>query len=75
MTGGLFIGDDAAQAISATSGVFPVCQDQRNTARARIRCDVTPRVWTAIGGTDDSGLPIDFDGTYQESPGHTGRRY
>jgi len=67
VTGGLFIGDDAAQAISATSGVFPVSQDQRNTARARFRYDITPRVWTAIGGTYDSGLPIDFDGTYQEA--------
>jgi hypothetical protein len=67
VTGGLFIGDDAAQAVSATSGVFPVSQDQRNTVRARWRYDINRRVWTAIGGTYDSGLPIDFDGTYQEA--------
>ncbi|HUE23434.1 MAG TPA: TonB-dependent receptor [Bryobacteraceae bacterium] len=67
VTGGLFIGDDAAQAISATSGVFPVSQDQRNTVRARVRYDINPRVWTAIGGTYDTGLPIDFDGTYQQA--------
>lgn len=67
VTGGLFIGDDAAQAISATSGVFPVSQDQRNTARARFKYDFTKRVWAAIGGTYDSGLPIDFEGTYQQA--------
>lgn len=67
VTGGLFIGDDAAQAISATSGVFAVSQDQRNTVRARFRYDITSRVWTALGGTYDSGLPIDFTGTYQQA--------
>jgi hypothetical protein len=66
-TGGLFLGDDASQAISATSGEFPVSQDQRNTARARFKYDITKRVWAAIGGTYDSGLPIDFTGTYQEA--------
>ena len=67
VTGGLFLGDEAAQAISATSGVFPISQDQRNTVRARFRYTITPRVWAAIGGTYDSGLPIDFDGTYEEA--------
>lgn len=67
VTGGLFLGDDAAQAISATSGVFPVSQDQRNTLRARFRYDITSRVWAAVGGNYNSGLPIDFDGTYQQA--------
>jgi len=67
VTGGLFIGDDAAQAVSATSGVFPVSQDQRNTLRTRFRYDATSRVWLAMSATYDSGLPIDFDGTYQEA--------
>jgi hypothetical protein len=67
VTGGLFVGDQASQAISATSGEFPVSQDQRNTARARFRYDITKRVWASIGGTYDSGLPIDFDGTYQQA--------
>ena len=67
VTGGLFLGDDAVQAISATSGVFPVSQDQRNTVRARVRYELTSRVWVAAGGTYDSGLPIDFDGTYAEA--------
>jgi len=62
-TGGLFLGDDAAQAIQQTSGVFPVSQEQRNAVRARFRYEVTPRFWLAFGGTYDSGLPIDFGGT------------
>ena len=67
VTGGLFLGDEAAQAISATSGVFPVSQDQRNTVRARFRYDLTRRVWIAMGGDYDSGLPIDFDGAYADA--------
>lgn len=62
-TGGLFLGDDAAQAIQQTSGVFPVSQEERNTVRARFRYEVTSRFWLAMGGTYDSGLPIDFGGT------------
>jgi hypothetical protein len=62
-TGGLFLGDDAAQAIQQTSGVFPVSQEERNAVRARFRYDVTSRFWLAFGGTYDSGLPIDFGGT------------
>ena len=62
-TGGLFLGDDAVQAIQQTSGVFPVSQEERNAVRARFRYEVTPRFWLAAGGTYDSGLPIDFGGT------------
>jgi outer membrane cobalamin receptor len=67
VTGGLFLGDNAVQAISATSGVFPVSQDQRNTVRARLRYDITRWIWAAVGGDYDSGLPIDFDGTYAQA--------
>ncbi|HUE03097.1 MAG TPA: sigma-70 family RNA polymerase sigma factor [Bryobacteraceae bacterium] len=72
VTGGLFIGDDAAQAISATSGAFPVSQDQRNTVRTRWRYDINKRVWMAVGATYDTGLPIDFEGTYQEAAAQYG---
>jgi len=67
VTGGLFLGDEAAQALSAGSSVFPVSQDERNAVRARLRWDATSRLWVAIGGTYDSGLPIDFSGTYQQA--------
>jgi hypothetical protein len=62
-TGGLFLGDNAAQAVQQTSGVFPVSQEQRNSVRARFRYEVTARFWLAFGGTYDSGLPIDFGGS------------
>jgi hypothetical protein len=62
-TGGLFLGDDAVQAIQQTSGVFPVSQEERNAVRARLRYEASSRIWFALGGTYDSGLPIDFGGT------------
>ena len=67
VTGGLFLGDNAAQAIQQTSGVFAVTQEQRNAVRARLRYNVTSRFWLTFGGTYDSGLPIDFGGTKEEA--------
>jgi outer membrane cobalamin receptor len=67
VTGGLFLGDNAAQAITQTTGVFPVTQDQRNTVRTRWRYQISSRVWAALGGTYNSGLPVQFTGTYEEA--------
>jgi hypothetical protein len=58
VTGGLFLGDDAAGLLS--SGHFPDSQDQRNTVRGRLRYQVTPRLWVAAGIQYDTGLPFDF---------------
>ena len=60
VTGGLFL-EDAADLLHSTS-TFPVSQDQRNTARARMRYQVRPRFWLALGASYDSGLPIELDG-------------
>jgi len=65
VTGGLFLGDDAAGLLS--SGHFPDSQDQRNTVRGRLRYQVTPRLWIAGGVQFDSGLPFDFDGSEQQA--------
>ena len=62
VTGGLFLGDDAAAAATQLTGHFPDSQDQRNTLRGRLRYQVTPRFWLAGGVQYDSGLPFDFDG-------------
>ena len=67
VTGGLFLGDKAAQAITETSGVFAVTQEERNAVRARFRYAVTSRFWLAAGGSYDSGLPIDFGGTASDA--------
>ncbi len=72
VTGGLFLGSDAASAISAGSGAFPVSQDQRNTARGRLRYDINSRLWAAFGATYDSGLPVDFNGTYSQAAAQYG---
>ena len=58
ITGGLFLGSDAAAALTDTSR-FPVSQDQRNTASARVRYQATQRFWLALGGEYGSGLPAD----------------
>ena len=62
VTGGLFLGDDAAAAATQLSGHFPDSQDQRNTVRGRLRYQITPRFWIAGGIQYDTGLPFEFDG-------------
>jgi hypothetical protein len=62
VTGGLFLGDDALSALSQFTGHFPDSQDQRNTARIRIRYQVAPRFWLATGAEYGSGLPFEFTG-------------
>jgi hypothetical protein len=61
ITGGLFLGDNAANALTDTSK-FAVSQDQRNTARARVRFQAERRVWLAMGAQYGSGLPADTGG-------------
>jgi len=60
ITGGLFLGSEAAN-IPDTSK-FPISQDQRNTARARVRFEATERVWLATSAEFGSGLPADVNG-------------
>lgn len=62
VTGGLFLGEKATAAATQLTGHFPVFQDQRNTVRGRVRCQVRPRFWVAGGMQSDSGLPFEFDG-------------
>jgi hypothetical protein len=62
VTGGLFLGSNAASAEAQLSGHFPDSQDQRNTLRGRVRYQIQPRFWIAGGIQYDSGLPFDFDG-------------
>jgi outer membrane receptor for Fe3+-dicitrate len=58
ITGGLFLGSDAANDLSAT-GRFAVSQDQRNTLRARVRLQAHSRLWLALDSQYGSGLPAD----------------
>ena len=67
VTGGLFLGEEADSASTQLTGHFPDSQDQRNTARARIRYQLISRLWVAGGSEYGSGLPFDFNGTEQQA--------
>jgi len=66
VTGGLFLGDDATGAETQLTGHFPDSQDQRNSVRARIRYQIVPRWWVAVGCDYNSGLPFQPDLTPQQ---------
>jgi hypothetical protein len=66
VTGGLFLGDDASSAVTQLTGHFPDSQDQRQTIRARVRYQVAPRLWMALGSDFNSGLPFQPDLTPQQ---------
>ncbi len=61
VAGGLFLGADAAAAVSG-QGSFPISQDQRNTFRSRVQFQPHPRVWFAFAGSYNSGLPFEIEG-------------
>jgi hypothetical protein len=59
ITGGLFLGSDAANALTNTSK-FAVTQDQRNSLHAGVRFQALRRAWLAVGAQYGSGLPADI---------------
>ncbi|HEY7307705.1 MAG TPA: TonB-dependent receptor [Bryobacteraceae bacterium] len=59
VVGGLFLGSDAEGVLGVTSS-FPISQDQRNTARARFRYQIRPRIWAAVSAQYGSGLPVEL---------------
>jgi len=61
VAGGLFLGADASDALDST-GRVPITQDQRHTARARVRYQLHPRAWTAALVKYGSGLPVELEG-------------
>ena len=65
VTGGLFLGSDATNALSQTNGRFWDSQDQRNTVHGRLRYQLHQRAWIAIGGEYGSGLPAVVDSSPQ----------
>ena len=67
VTGGLFVGDDAVSATTQLTGHFPDSQDQRNTVRARIRYQLTSRLWLAGSAEYGSGLPFEFAGSFDQA--------
>jgi outer membrane cobalamin receptor len=61
ITGGLFLGSEALTGLTDTSK-FAITQDQRNTARMRVRFQATERIWFAASSQYGSGLPADTNG-------------
>jgi hypothetical protein len=74
VTGGLFLGDSATNALTQLGGRFWVSQDQRNTLRTRFMYQFIPRLWGALGAEYGSGLPVDFDGTYEQALAQYGQQ-
>lgn len=66
ISGGLFLEDNAAEQLRS-NGQFPITQDQRNTVRTRLRYQIGPRAWMAVGGSYGSGLPIEEGVISQQS--------
>ncbi len=73
VTGGFFLGDESSGLLDRTDR-FPITQDQRNSVRARVRWQIVPRLWAALGGWYGSGLPVEFEGTRQDAVAQYGER-
>jgi len=67
VTGGLFLGEAAGDAVSQLTGHFPNSQDQRNTVSTRFQYQLVPRLWVAAGTSYGSGLPFEFQGTEEQA--------
>lgn len=59
IAGGLFL-DESAADLRSSRARFPITQDQRQTARARVRYALSSRLWTAMGASYGSGLPVEL---------------
>jgi outer membrane cobalamin receptor len=64
ITGGVFLGNDATDALNPAR--FPITQDQRNTITAGLRYQITPRFWLAHSELYGSGLPTEFSGAPED---------
>ena len=74
VTGGLFLGDDAQNALSKLTGRFWISQDQRHTLRTRFRYDLTSRFSVALGAEYGTGLPFEFPGSKQDAVDQYGQK-
>ncbi|MBC7927349.1 MAG: TonB-dependent receptor [Bryobacteraceae bacterium] len=60
VSGGLFLGDEAEEALEGNDW-FAITQDQRNTARAQVRWQLTSRIFVSAATQYGSGLPVELD--------------
>jgi len=73
ITGGLFLGDEAA-ALLASTNRFPVTQDQRHTIRGRATYRLASAAWIALAASYGSGLPVEFAGDREQAVAQYGER-
>jgi hypothetical protein len=73
VTGGLFLGQEVAETAGG-AGRFWDSQDQRNTVRARVRYELTRRLWLGLGGEYGSGLPVAYGGDLQDAIAEYGQQ-
>jgi hypothetical protein len=73
VTGGLFLGGDAIDAATQLTGHSPDSQDQRNTVRDRVRYQISPRVWVALGSDYNTGLPFQANETVEQDVAEYGQ--
>lgn len=67
VTGGLFL-ESGSAALLRSTGRFPISQDQRNTAHAKVRAQAAARLWLSLGANYGSGLPTELEGAPAASP-------
>src|SRR5258705_510389 len=72
ITGGLFLGEEAA-ALSSTA-TFPVSQDQRHTVRGQVNYQPAPVLWVGGSFGYGSGHPFEFDGDRAAAAAQYGSR-
>ena len=60
VTGGLFLEKDATELL-LPGHIFPISQDQRNTAYNLLRFEISKAFWTAASFSYGSGLPVEID--------------
>ncbi|MDH4063695.1 MAG: TonB-dependent receptor [Acidobacteriota bacterium] len=66
LVGGLFLGDDALEALEA-EGEVVITQDQRHTVRGQLRFAASDRLWLAATVRYGSGLPVELEDEVDEA--------
>ncbi|HVO79401.1 MAG TPA: TonB-dependent receptor [Terriglobales bacterium] len=61
VTGGLFLGDEASNALNNLSGRVWVSSEERHTVRTRFMYQIVSRAWVGFGGAYGTGLPVEFN--------------
>ena len=67
LAGGVFL-EEGSTALMNSTEEFAITQDQRNTARAQARVELTRRLWIGAGAQYGSGLPVEIEGVAAPEP-------